>query len=239
MVDLSQLNPFKNFNVGLGTLGNVLVLFFIGVLIVGGITFWIILKINNKKYIHKIPLWKLIGNTPTRVAIYLAKDFPIGKAGDKLWFVRGAKKYIAPGTIQSAPHEYMHWEREDGEWINFSMGNLDKSQKEAGVKYIHQDMRSQRIATNNILEQRLINKGFWEKYKDIIVHLIFYFIVTIMMVVIFWQWSKIVEQVGALINKLDQMITQQNAYNKPANSLVPAISLLIFKFKNIGRKKCQ
>jgi len=117
----------------------------------------------------------------------------------------------------------MHWEREDGEWINFVMGDLDKSQKQAGVKYIVQDMRSQRIATNNILEQRLLNKGFWDKYKDLIIHLGFYLITTIMLVIIFWMWSDIVTDVAGLVDKLDTLITKMENLKcvDKINSIVP------------------
>jgi len=222
-VEISQINPFGSFNIGLGAIGNGLALFFIVFLILGGIGFLIFQRISKKQFKHVIPLYKLIGNVPTRVGIYRAKDFAISKAGDKLWFVSGVKKFIPPATLQSAPNEYMHWEREDGEWINFVMGDLDKSQKQAGVKYIVQDMRSQRIATNNILEQRLLNKGFWDKYKDLIIHLGFYLITTIMLVIIFWMWSDIVTDVAGLVDKLDTLITKMENLKcvDKINSIVP------------------
>ena len=202
MVDLGDINPFGKFDIGLGAIGNALLLFFIAVVIfalIGWLVWW---RIQSKRYYLRIPIFKLIGNIPTRVKVYKAKIFPIGKAGDNLWYVGGIKKFIPPATIQSAPNEFWHWEREDGEWINFSLSDLDTIQKKAGVKYIHQDMRSQRIATSNLLEQRLINKGFWDKYGDMITHLVFYIIVTLMLIVIFWQWSNITQQVGGLISQL-------------------------------------
>ena len=224
MVSTSDINPFGSFDIGLGAIGNGLALFFIITLIMGGIGALIFMRISNKQYKHKIPLYKLVGNVPTRIGNYVARDFSISKAGDKLWFVRGLKKFIPPATLQSAPNEFWHWEREDGEWINFTMGDLDKDQKEAGVKYIVQDMRSQRIATNNILEQRLLNKGFWDKYKDLIIHLGFYLITTIMLIIIFWMWSDIVTDVSFLVDRLDQLITKMEGLScvEVSNSIVPA-----------------
>ena len=203
-VSLASANPFGKFNISAGFIGNALILFVICIAILGGIGWLIWWRISSKAFYIKIPLYRLVGNVPTRVASYRAKKFAIGKAGDYLWYVKGIKKFIAPATIQSAPNEFWHWEREDGEWINFALSDLDVSQKKAGIKYIHQDMRSQRIATANILEQRLINKGFWDKYKDMIVHLLFYMIVMICMVVIFWQWSDITDKVGGLVSTLIQ-----------------------------------
>lgn len=221
---LSSLNPFGSFNIGLGAIGNALLLFFIGIVIIGLIGFLIYTLINRKRYKFVIPLYRLIGSTPQKIAIYKAKEVSISKAGDMLWFVKGKKRYIAPATIQSAPNEYLHWERQDGEWINFGLDNLDEVQRKAGVKFIHQDMRSQRVATATILEHRLIQKSFWDKYKDVIFALIFFFILTICMVVIFWQWGKIVENTGVITSDLNQLLTQINnlqcVTGKPA-SLIP------------------
>lgn len=226
MVEIGDINPFGKFDIGLGAIGNALLLFFIAVVVFALIGYLIWWRIQKKRYFIKIPLFKLIGNVPTRIRFYKAKIFPIGKAGDQLWYVGGIKKFIPPATIQSAPNEYWHWEREDGEWINFSLSDLDYIQKKAGVKYIHQDMRSQRIATSNLLEQRLINKGFWDKYKDMITHLVFYIIVTLMLIVIFWQWSNITQQVGGLIGQLQgfECIGMKTGI-VPAKELLP---LLLF-----------
>jgi len=210
---------------------------FLIIIVIFGLVGWIIYwQITKKQYYIKIPLYKLVGNIPTRVGTYSCKIFPIGKAGDSLWFCKGIKKFIPPATLQSAPNEFWHWEREDGEWINFTMSDLDVIQKKAGAKYIHQDMRSQRIATNNILEQRLINKGFWEKYKDMIVHLIFYVVVMVCMIVIFWQWSDITTQVGGLISQLNglQCVEPRGQGLIPEGTAPALLPLLFFKFK---RKK--
>ncbi len=229
---IADVNPFGKFDISLGFIGNALILFVIITLILGGIGWLIFWRITSKAYYIRIPLYRLVGNIPTRVAIYRARRFAIGKAGDYLWYVKGIKKFLPPATIQTAPNEYMHWEREDGEWINFAMGDLDKEQKKAGVRYIHQDMRSQRIATANILEQRLINKGFWDKYKDLIVHLIFYIVVMICMIVIFWQWSDITEKVGGLVSQLVEARKECSGQGLVPEGVAPTlIGLLLFRGK--------
>jgi len=237
MPSLADANPFGKFDLSLGFIGNALALFLICVLILGGIGWLIWWRMSSKAYFIKIPLYRLVGNIPTRVAVYRARKFRIGKAGDFLWYCKGIKKFLPPATIQTAPNEYMHWEREDGEWINFAMGDLDKDQKEAGIKYIHQDMRSQRIATANILEQRLINKGFWDKYKDMIVHLVFYLVVMICMIVIFWQWSKITTQVGGLVGQLVEARKECSGQGLVPEGVAPAMLLVLTTKFRIWRLK--
>ena len=204
-VSVEDINPFAKFNIGVGAIGNALLLFAIAVVVVGLIGWLIYWRITSRQYKFRIPLYKSINGINYKQANYVAKNVPISKAGDNLWFIKGIKKFIAPATKTSAPNEYPHEEREDGEWINFEIASVNDAQKQAGVKFIQQDMRTQRIATGQILEQRLINKGFWEKYKDMIVHLIFYLIVTMLMIVTFWQWGKIVEQIGGLVANLENV----------------------------------
>jgi hypothetical protein len=239
MPELSDINPFGKFNIGLGTLGDALLLFFLGIVIVGLIGWLIYWYISKRQYFIKIPLFRLVGNVPTRVETYLARKFPIGKAGDCLWYAKGIKKFLAPATIQSAPDEFWHWEREDGEWINFAMADLDKHQKQAGIRYIHQDMRSQRIATANLLEQRLINKSFWDKYKDLIVQLVFYIITTLMLVVIFWQWSNMVDKMSSIATALADATTKLDNLECVGirNPLIPATTVTAFFPLLFWRKK--
>lgn len=221
-IELSSLNPLSKFDIGVGAIGNMLILFAIAVVIVGCVGWLVYWRLNSKQYIYKIPLYKSISGTNYEQGNYVAKNVPISKAGDSLWFVKGVKRFIAPATLTSAPNKYPHEEREDGEWINFSFETVNETQKKAGVKFIHQDMRTQRVATGQILEQRLINKGFWEKYKDMIIHIIFYVITTLMLIVIFYQWSGIVDKTAMLVDKLEASgcLTPKNTGIVPAFLLV-------------------
>ena len=232
MVSVNDINPFSGFDLGVGAIGNALLLLGLVVVIfglVGWLVYWII---TNKQYKYRIPLYKSINGINLRQATYKAKNIPISKAGDSLWFVKGLKKYIAPATKTDAPNSYPHEEREDGEWINFEIATVNEEQKTAGVKFIQQDMRTQRIATGQILEQRLINKSFWEKYKDMIVHLIFYIIVALLMIVTFWQWGNIVEQIGGMLSAIDQIIENLKSLECveiAEKGIVPTAALILFR----------
>jgi len=231
MVGVSDLNPFTKFNIGMGTIGNGLILFAIAIVILGLIGWLIYYKYSKAQYNKRIPLYRSINGINYLQNEYVAKNVPISKAGDSLWYVKGIKKYLSPATKTSALNTYPHEEREDGEWINFEIETVNEKQKKAGVKFIQQDMRTQRIATGQILEQRLINKGFWEKYKDIIVHLIFYLVTMVCMVVIFWQWGNITQQISGLVGKLDEIIRgldRLQCVGVRDTGIVPALLPLMF-----------
>jgi len=219
---------FGGFDIGIGNIGNAFLIIFVAIFIIGLVALLIYMVQNKKAYKHIIPVYKKIGNNVIRVAIFRAKDYKIGNAGDMLWFVAKAKKFIPPATIQTAPREYSHFEREDGEWINIAMPDIDLDLKKFGVKYVHQDMRANRIAISNLLEQRFTKKSFWDKWGNLIMNIIMYLVIAIAMVVIFWEWSGIVEKTGLLIDKLDAVLNANNIV-----PTVPAFAPLLF----LRRKK--
>jgi hypothetical protein len=88
--------------------------------------------------------------------------------------------------------------RDDGEWINFALDDLNDLQKKAGVRFVNEDMRLQRLATERLLEQRLLNKTFWEKWGTTIMMIIVFLVISICMVIIFYQFSKVVEQMSGI-----------------------------------------
>jgi hypothetical protein len=88
-------------------------------------------------------------------------------------------------------------------------------------------MRSQRIAISEILEQRFKGKqSWWDKYGNMITYVIVYLVIAISMVVIFYQFSAVVEKIGVV---LDRVI----AYEEKSKGIVPAlIPLILWRFKN-------
>lgn len=238
-----QLNFLQNMDVS--SIGTALLIFFLAVLVVGLIAGAIALTLRKKQFKYKIPLYKKLGGSVVKVTEYKGKDYNISRAGDKLLYVAGAKKYIPIPTKQSAPNEYPHFEREDGEWINFEIPDINEKMREAKVKFVHQDMRSQRVAISDLLEQRFKGKkSWWEKYGHLVTHTIFYLIVCICIVVVFYQWGEIITKTGNLLDKvieLNEKLDKSNSGVVPTESFAPLLFLgfnnLKNKFKSRFRKK--
>jgi len=86
--------------------------------------------------------------------------------------------------------------------------------------------------------ERLINKGFWDKYKHMIVHLVFYLVVMICMIVIFWQWSKITTQISGLVSQLVEARKECSGQGLVPEGVAPSMILLFFSNKyKTWRKK--
>jgi hypothetical protein len=202
-VSIASINPFASINLGanMGTFGSIALVIAIAVVVLalGGLLIYH--KITKKAYWINIHVFRLIGNIPTRVAIYSAREVPFGMAGDKLWKVASsgmwklkAIKWLPVGKIQTAPREFWYFIREDQEWINFQMSDLNKISKDMGVRFVQEDMRLQRLATERLLEQRLLNKSFWDKYGTIIMTMILFLVIAVCMVIMFYQWGKLLDK---------------------------------------------
>ncbi len=76
MVDIAGLNPFANFDIGIGAIGSALLVLFIAVFLICLVGVIIFLYLNKRKYKYRIPLTKKVGERTIRVKTFLAKDFP-------------------------------------------------------------------------------------------------------------------------------------------------------------------
>jgi len=202
MPSASSLNPFANIGVGgsIGTYGQIALIITIAVVVLGLVGLLVYWRIVKKSYWIKIHVFRLIGNIPTRVAVYSAREIPFGMAGDKLWkvapsgmFKFNTIKWLPVGKIQTAPREFWYYIREDQEWINFSLDDLNDIQKKAGIRFVQEDMRLQRLATERLLEQRLMKKDFWEKWGATIMLVTLFLVMAICMVIIFYQFGQLLE----------------------------------------------
>jgi hypothetical protein len=247
-IDIKQTIGLDKINLGFGSnyiniILMVLIVAVVLILVAGVVLLWL----NNKKYKFKIPLYAFVGNTVTRVAFVKAKPVNFGMAGDVLWFCKGKgiKKWIAPATIQSAPNEFWHYLRSDGEWINFSMDDLNEKSRTMGVKFVAQDMRMQRLANEKLLELKFSKQGFWEKWGVIIGYVIFFLVITISLVIYFYQLNGVMQKMSEVVGQVNTLLERANVVSGGSplpdgtpTGLVPAfIPLLIFKLKRKWSKK--
>lgn len=216
-ISLGNLNPLAGSKLfSLGSFASGLIIVAIAVVVFGLIGALIFYYVVKGQYNIKIRVFRKVGNIPTQVGYFVAREVLFGMAGDKLWRVAPNSaiqkafkiiKWLPVGKIQTAPFEYWYYIREDGEWINFSMKDIDDVSKIMDVKFTQEDMRLQRLATDRLLEQRLMNKSFWEKWKDTIMLIIFFLVIAVCTVLIFYQFSKLLEHFDRILPALEKMAT--------------------------------
>jgi hypothetical protein len=222
---------FSKWNLGLGSMGTFLVWAFIVLVVTGLIGFLIAWIIYKRTYQNKVWAFGVLGSVPQFLWSDVAKYVKIGNAGDSLFFLKKNKRFVPNPTLQLGPKLWAFWKREDGELINITLANLDKIQREMGIKFVDTDMRMQRLGIEKNLQFRLQAGSFWDQYGDKIINIIFYVLVTILIIVVFYEWRKTVEQFSAITDK------QAQIYDKfcpaPTSSgVIPAFFLPLFLIKS-------
>jgi len=188
-----------------GSFGTILVWIFV-ILAIGGIIAWgMVWFIGRKQYNQKIWIFKRIAGVPMLSFIDTGKFMAFGGAGDKLLQLKKLKKYLPVPQIQMGKNIYWFYEREDGEFINFSLTDIDKLQKKAGAYYVDTDMRMQRLGIEKNLRERLTKLSFFEKYGQAIAGVIFVVMVTVSLVVLFSQLKDVTASIDAMAGSVGQM----------------------------------
>lgn len=152
-------------------------LIIIVVAVVAGVITFIIAR--SLKYKHKIIVWEKINNNWEVAKKDRAMEIRYNRMGDTCFTTLKTKKYLPKPEIQTGKRTYWFAIREDNEWINIGMGDIDLEMRKAGAKFLHTEMRAWRTASMNNLKERYDKPKMWEKLAPILVPLIFFIIISV------------------------------------------------------------
>lgn len=194
-------------------------LYFLGACVVAcllaiGVYFFII----NLKFNKKVILFKKVSGKVIPVAKDRGMLERIGLAGDNWLRTKVFKKILPRPKIEMEKNTYWYFEREDGEWINFSLQDMDDVMKTAKAYYVDEDMRLQRLGIQRNLKDRFDKASFWDKYGNMIMGILFMLIVTICLIVIFNKINDLVKALPQLAKALESLA---NAIASNQNGMVP------------------
>jgi len=191
--------------VGVATLVGWLIgsILFAGIL---GTIFYFVYK--NLIFNKTIKIYRKVGNKTVLVAVDKGYFARVGNAGDYWLITKKLKKTLPRPTIQSGKNEYWFFEREDGEFINFGLGDVDSQMKSAKVYYIDEDMRLARLGIQKNLRDRFQTVSFWQKYGGMIMNLIYLMVSTILLVILFKEIKGVWEVGHSMAGAVRDMAVQ-------------------------------
>lgn len=194
-----------------------------GLILAGGIGYGVYWFVMWRRYNKKIILYRKVGNTIMPVGIDKGMFQRVGIAGDYVLKTRRLKKTLPRPQLQMGKDLFWFYERLDGEWINFTLGDFDEKMKEAGAYYVDEDMRLQRLGIQKNLAERLQKIGFWAKYGQVIMSVVFMVLVTVCLVVLFRELTGVVAKLGDAIKAMEHLdITLANIQARSGSGVVPA-----------------
>ncbi len=178
-------------DVGLGGVIGVIAALIIGAIIILLVSFVIFLYLQSRKFDKRIIVFEKIGGRYENTGRDRGAIIKFGKTGDTILYLLRRKKYLPTPSIQSGRKIYWYVIREDGEWINFSLGDIDMQMKKAGAKYLDNEMRYARTQIQKGLKERYEQSGFWKQYGTLIASVAFIVVLGVMVFLLFDKWIEL------------------------------------------------
>lgn len=174
------------------------------------IGFFVLRNWQKKNYNISIRVFKLVGGKEKQVGIFCARNISFSRAGDSMWRITNlgmnktkAIKWIFPARIQTGSNEFWFHIREDGEFINFEIPDIDDLSKKANIKFDSTDLKAQRLAGDKILEDMFKNdKTFMEKYGVLLGGIILFLVIAVGVAIIMYQVSGVMDKITPLVSSL-------------------------------------
>lgn len=168
----------------------------------------VILVVLRLKYNQVILLFKKVGHQTIKIGEDRASFERIGHGGDYWCRTRKFKKVIPRPRKQMGPNTYWFYEREDGEWVNFVLGDLDEEMKQGKATYLDEDMRLQRLGIQKNLAAEFQKIGFWQKFGGLIINALYILIVTVCLIVLFNKLGDLIPALGNVGGSITEMTRQ-------------------------------
>lgn len=141
--------PGGGFNFSfLGDLGILLIL----LILTGAFTFW---YLNKKSYNKTIIKFREVNGISRRVGTEKAKEIILPNTSVRAYYLKNSKFFLPRPSIETGTDEYWYFIRDDGEWLNIGMDNINIELKKLKLKFDHTDMRMANAAL-----KRLVDKSY-------------------------------------------------------------------------------
>lgn len=184
-----------------------LVTFFVLVIafgILAGVITYLIVR--RKKFNKKIVIFEKIAGRFEPAKKDRAMEVKLEKTGDTTFYLAKAKKYLPTPTIQTGRNTYWFAVREDGEWINIGIEDIDVKMREVQAHFLDKEMRYSRVALQRSLQERYDKPGFWAKYGGLIAYISLILVTGIMVWLLFDKFIEIAGQVANVVKSADAVM---------------------------------
>lgn len=223
MADLSSLGSILPSKDSLMTFGantfQMLTIFVIALIFIIGIGIGLFLFLNNKRYNKKLVIFKKINNHFEKIANDKAMEVKFGSTGDSVIFTKKYKKYLPLPEIQSGRNEYWYAIREDGEWINIGLEDVDFKMKQVKANFLRPEIRAWRTAFQSNLKQRLEKTNFMDKYGNMMFQIVTFIICGVILWFVADRLVAMVDKIGGIVKSQETIMNSLNGILSNMNNL--------------------
>lgn len=192
-----------------GGLATIVTVFAIVILFVIGAAFFTLWLFMKKLYFKKLIIFEKVGGQIQVTKRDVARDIRLGEAGDFITYTRKYKKFLPQPTIQTGNNTYWYYIREDGEWINIGLGDIDEQMRMANAHFLDKELRFARTGMQKNLKDRFQKVTFWDKYGAMIIWTLYIAIVGVMTWLLFDKWIELSNSVSSAVNTAKEVLELQ------------------------------
>lgn len=192
----SALPNFNMASVGKFAYFGILTLLII-LVIAGCFALWAWWYITKKRFKYTIRIFEKVDGRYKPTMTDKAMERKIGIGGDTIFYFQKLKKIVPTPNIQTGNNTFWFARREDGEYINIGMEDIDFKLREVGINYLDKETRYARASLQKLNKDRFNKETFWQKYGRDILTIIFIVVISVMLLLV---TSKLVELVGSIGN---------------------------------------
>lgn len=192
---------------GIGsTMFKAMTIFFLALIVITivGITLYVVL--TGRKFNKQIIIWEKINGKWEITGRDKGMETKFGSVGDGVLYLKKRKKYLALPTIQTGRRVYWYAIREDGEWINIGLEDIDTAMKQAKAKFLHTEMRAWRTSFQSNLKAKLDKPSIMERYGTIIISVVVFAILGLILWFVADRIVSMIDRLGEVTNTLNELM---------------------------------
>ena len=192
-VDVGSVSSLSNF-----TFIRDVVIFLILAAIAGGVTYYIV---NKRTWNKTIVKFREVHGVARRVGVEKAKEVTLPNTSVRAFFLQ-SKIFLPRGSIESAENEYWYFIRNDGEWINVGLENINEKLDQMGLKMDHTDMRMANAALKKLVDNSYKKTNWMKEWAPYIGFTVIILIVGVMGYLVMGESAKVVSAAGGNVESL-------------------------------------
>lgn len=167
---------------GIGT-ALILILLFLILIVGAGVIIFVVLK--HKKFNIGIVVFQKVAGRTEFVGRYKGRMSKLGKTGDQILIIDKLKKVLPRPEISVSKNHYWFMIREDGEWINIGIQDIDEKFHEMNINFFNPDVRYQSTSiSEGMLKARYDETTWLQKHWTILVSIAVIIILLVFMLLI-------------------------------------------------------
>lgn len=210
-VDLSGATSLSFFGIFQG-----FVIFILAAILIGIATY---IYINKKTYNRKIDIFEEVNGQAIPTGTDVAMEITLPFTSVRAFYLKNRKIFLPRGSIQTGKDHFWYFIRDDGEWVNIGLSNLNSEMKKLNIKYDHTDMRMANASLKKLIEKNYKKTNWLKEYAPYIGFAIIIIMLGIAGYLVIGESAKATAGVAQTAEKLADIAESVNQMVKNVDSL--------------------